>query len=98
MSIFCKKIWEYDLPWQPNRRYGTKFTGKNIPLTFQIEQNGTFLGNSKYNYWILHKTLVRDEIFTIFHEITHISFNIGLRILNLHTPGHPFPLAGHIYI
>ena len=30
-----------------------------------------------------------------FHKITQISFNIGLRILNLHTLGHPFPSAGH---
>ena len=27
-----------------------------------------------------------------------ISFDIGLRMLNLHTLGHSFPLAGHIYI
>ena len=31
---------------------------KNILLTFQKEQNGTFLENSKYDYWILHKKLV----------------------------------------
>ena len=28
---------------------------KNVLLTFQMEQNGTFLDNSKYDYWILHK-------------------------------------------
>ena len=61
-----------------------------------MEQNGTFPDNSKYNYWILQKKIVRDEIFTIFHKINYISFNIGLRISNLHTLGHPFPLAGHI--
>ena len=70
---------------------------KNVPLTFQFEQDGTSLDNSKYDYWILHKKLVWDEIFTIFIKITHISFNIGPRILNLHTLGHPFPSAGHIY-
>ena len=63
-----------------------------------MEQNGTFLDNSKCDYWILHTKLVLDEIFTNFHEITHISFNIGPRILNVHTLGHPFPSAGHIYL
>ena len=42
------------------------------------------------------KKIVLDEIFTIFHKIIHISFNIGPRILNVHTLGHPFPSAGHI--
>ena len=67
---------------------------KNVLLN-KMEQNGTFLDNFKYDHWILHKRLVLDEIFTIFHKITHISFNIGLRILNVHTLGHPFPSAGH---
>ena len=31
---------------------------KNVLLTFQMEQNGTFLDNSKYDFWILHKKLV----------------------------------------
>ena len=31
---------------------------ENVLLTFQMEQNGTFLDNSKYDYWILHKKLV----------------------------------------
>ena len=70
---------------------------KNILLTFQIEQNGMFLGNFKYDYWILHKKLVLDEIFTIFHKITHISFNIGPEVFNVHTLGHPFPWTGHDY-
>ena len=56
-----------------------------------------FLENSKYDYWILHKKLVIDEIVTIIHISTHISLNIGPRILNLHTPEYPFPLAGHNY-
>ena len=30
---------------------------KNVLLTFQMEQNGTFLDNFKYDYWILHKKL-----------------------------------------
>ena len=68
---------------------------KNSLLTFQMEQNGMFLDTFKNDYWILHKILVLDEIFTIFHKITHISFNIGPRILNVHTLGHPFPSAGH---
>ena len=51
---------------------------KYILSTFQMEQNGTFVDNSKYDYWILHKKLVRDEIFNILHKITHISFNLDL--------------------
>ena len=62
-----------------------------------MEQNGTFLYNFKYDYSILHEKLVWDEIFTIINKITHISFIIGLRILNLHTLEHPFPLSGHKY-
>ena len=65
---------------------------KNVLATFQMDQNGTFLGNFKYDYWILHKKLVLDEILTIFHKI---SFNIGPQVLNVHTLGHPFPSAGH---
>ena len=38
-----------------------------VLLTFQMEQNGTFLENSKYDYWILHKKLFSDETFTIIH-------------------------------
>ena len=68
---------------------------KNVLLIFKMEQNGTFLDNYKYDYWILGKKLVWDKIFNIFHKITHISF-IGLRMLNLHNLGHPSPLAGHI--
>ena len=44
-----------------------------------------------------HK-LVSDETFTTFHKITYISFDTGPRILHLHNLGHPFSLAGHIYI
>ena len=65
----------------------------------------TFYWHSKWNkmehFGIIAgfytKKLVWDEIFNIFHKSTHISFNIGLRMLNLHTLGHPFPSAGHIY-
>ena len=57
-----------------------------------------FWDNSKYDYKVLHKKLVLDEIFNIFHKSTHISFKIGLIMLNIHTLGHPFPLAGHIYL
>ena len=63
-----------------------------------MEQNRMFLDNFKYDYWILDKKLVWNGIFPIFNKITHISFNIGQRILNLHTMEHPFPSAGHIYI
>ena len=42
----------------PKRKYSSNFTAKNILLTFQMEQNGTFLENSKYDFGILHKTLV----------------------------------------
>ena len=45
-------------------RYSSNFTAKNILLTFQMEQNGTFLQNSKYDNWVLHKELVLDEIYT----------------------------------
>ena len=54
-----------------------------------MEQNGTFLDNSKYDYWILHKNLVRDEIFTISIKLLISPLilardNIGPR-LNVHT-------------
>ena len=62
---------------------------KDILLTFQMEQNGMFLDNSKYDYWILHKKIVWDEIFI--KIITQISFNICLRMLNLQTLRQPFP-------
>ena len=60
-----------------------------------MEQNGTFLENSEYDYWILHKKLVEDETITIIHIFVHISLNIDPRILNPHTPEYPFPSAGH---
>ena len=75
------------------RDYSSSFTAKNI----QMEQNGTFLENSKYDYWILHKKLV-DEAITIIHIFTHISSNIDPRILNPYTPEYPFPLGGHILL
>ena len=52
----------------------------------------------KYNHWILHKKLVEDEYFTIFHKSTHIFLNIGHTISNPHTLEYPFSLAGHITI
>ena len=55
-----------------------------------------FMENFKYHYWILHKKLVGDEIFTISQKSTQISLNNGLRILKCHIPEHPFPVAGHI--
>ena len=30
---------------------------KDVLLTFQMEQNGTFLDDFKYDYWILHKKI-----------------------------------------
>ena len=55
------------------RSYSSNFTAKNVPFTFQMERNGTFIENFKYENWILHKKLVRVEIFTTFHKSTHIS-------------------------
>ena len=63
-----------------------------------MEQNGTFLENSKYDYWILHKKLVKDESITIIRIFTNISLNIDPRILNPHTPEYPFPSAGHLNV
>ena len=40
------------------QRYSSNFPAKNVLLTFQMEQNGTFLENSKYDHWILHKKLI----------------------------------------
>ena len=57
-----------------------------------MEQNGTFLGNSKYDNWILHKKLFQDETITICHIFTNIKLNIGPTILN---PYNGVPLAGH---
>ena len=62
---------------------------KNVLLTFQMDQNGTFLENSKYDHCILHKKL--DRTFTIIHICTHISLNIVPRILNPNSPEYPFP-------
>ena len=52
--------------------HSSNFTPKNILLTFQMEPNGTFWENSKYDHWILHKKLVLDETITIIHIFTHI--------------------------
>ena len=41
-----------------------------------MEQDGTPLENLKYDQWIQHKKLIRDEIFPIFHESTPIPLNI----------------------
>ena len=68
--------------------WGSMVTKSDILLTFQTEQNGTFLDNSKDDYWILHKRLVWDGIFTIFHKISHISENIESPYF-----GAPFPLC-----
>ena len=61
-----------------------------------MEQNQTFLEYSKYNYWILHKKVVKDEIVNIIHKSNHISLNIDPRILNPYIPEYPFPFANHI--
>ena len=54
--------------------YSSNFTAKNFLLTFQMEPNGTFWKNSKYEYWILHKKLDLDETITVSHNILiHIS-------------------------
>ena len=67
---------------------------KNVLLAFQMEQNGMFLDNYEYDDWILSKKLVWDEIFNIFHKITHISFNTyWLRNVKSPYSGAPFPLG-----
>ena len=53
--------------------YSSNFTAKKILLTFQMEPNGTIWGNSKYDYWFLHKKLDLDETITIINILTHIS-------------------------
>ena len=46
----------------PVHRFIMSFHGNQIGdmvlLTFQMEQNGTFWDNSKYDDWILHKKLI----------------------------------------
>ena len=54
------------------RRYSSNFTAKNILLTFRMEQNETFIENFMYENWILHKKLVRVEMFTIIYKSTRI--------------------------
>ena len=35
-----------------------QFSGeKNVLLTFQMEQHGTFPDDFKYDYWVLHKKI-----------------------------------------
>ena len=45
--------------------HSSNFAPKSILLTFQMEPNGTFWENSKYDYWILHKKLVLDETISL---------------------------------
>ena len=40
LTIFDKD--HMNFPWQPNRKNSSNFTAKNVLLTFQMEQNGTF--------------------------------------------------------
>ena len=56
-SIFDKNYGNMGFYGNQNRRYGTNLPVKTVLLTFQMEQNGTFLDNFKYDYWILHKKL-----------------------------------------
>ena len=51
------------------KRYGTKLTGKNGLVTFQMEQNGTFLDNSKYGYWIAYE---KNSLILIFHYFLNL--------------------------
>ena len=39
-----------------------------------MEQNETFLENSKYDYWILQKKLVQNDNITIIHIFTHVEY------------------------
>ena len=39
---FRSRSYEFEFPLQPNRRNSSNFTAKNILLTFQMEQKGTF--------------------------------------------------------
>ena len=43
----------------------------------------------------MHKVILRLNVH-FFHELTHISLNIGPRLLGPHTLEYPFPLADHI--
>ena len=54
---FSERSYEYEFQWKPNKGYSSNFTAENILLTFQMEQNGMFLENYKYDYWILHTKL-----------------------------------------
>ena len=58
------------------------FTANNILLAFQMDQNGTFPENYKYDHWILHKKLVFTLFITNFH---------GHTIVNPNTTEYPDP-------
>ena len=55
---------------------------KNVLLTFQMEQNGTFRDNSKYEYWILHKKKfeMKFSIFFIKLLISPLTLALGCLI------------------
>ena len=56
MSIFAKN--NRNMGFHGNQigdNYGPKLLVKNVLLTFQMEQNRTFLDNFKFDCWILHK-------------------------------------------
>ena len=67
VPIFDKDHMNMSFHGNTNRRYSSNFTAKNVPLAFQMEQNGMFLENYEYDHEILHKKLVLDDIYTIFH-------------------------------
>ena len=55
--------------------YSSNFPAKNVLLTFQMEQNGTFLENFKCDHWILYKKLFRDEIYHFYPLIPLSTFS-----------------------
>ena len=59
--------------------YSSSFPAKNVLLTFKMEGNGTFLENSKYDHWILHKKLVGAEIRSSYPGVP---FPLGWSLIN----------------
>ena len=64
------------------RRYSSNFTAKNVLLTFQMEQHFIYREFYVRQPDSTHK-VSQSGIFTIFHRSTHISSNIGPKILKI---------------
>ena len=58
MCIFCEDYLNMSFHGNQRRDIVPILLVKNVLLTFQMEQNGTFLDNSKYNYWVLHNFFI----------------------------------------